>query len=70
MMRDSFTMPTDEYEQLATVRQACLQAGTEVKKSQLLRAGVALLARMSAAEVTGLVGELPVIKTGRPKKRK
>ncbi len=70
VVRDSFTMPKSEYEQITTMKAACLASGVSVKKSELIRAGIGLLARMSADEVVTLVGELPVIKTGRPKKRK
>lgn len=70
VVRDSFTMPKSEYEQITTMKAACLASGVSVKKSELIRAGIGLLARMSADELIALVGELPVIKTGRPKKRK
>ena len=66
LVRDSFTMPEQEYAVLATVKQACLKAGFEVKKSELLRMGVALLGQLDAASLRAVLAELPQLKTGRP----
>ena len=67
LVRDSFTMPEAEYAVLAQAKQACLKAGVEVKKSELLRIGVALLGRMDAAALKKALAGLPIIKTGRPR---
>jgi hypothetical protein len=66
LVRDSFTMPEQEYAVLATVKQACLKAGFEVKKSELLRIGVALLGQLDMASLRAVLGSLPQLKTGRP----
>jgi len=66
LVRDSFTMPDGEYAVLATVKQACLKAGFEVKKSELLRIGVALVGRLDTATLRQVLGSLPQLKTGRP----
>ncbi|MFS2026995.1 hypothetical protein ACL58G_25735 [Massilia sp. GER05] len=66
LVRDSFTMPEQEYAVLATVKQACLKAGFEVKKSELLRIGVALLGQLDTASLRAVLGSLPQLKTGRP----
>jgi len=66
LVRDSFTMPEQEYAVLATVKQACLKAGVEVKKSELLRVGVALLGRLDVADLRAVLASLPQLKTGRP----
>jgi hypothetical protein len=49
LVRDSFTMPEGEYAVLAQVKQACLKAGFAVKKSELLRIGVALISQIDLA---------------------
>src|SRR4051812_39231753 len=49
LVRDSFTMPEAEYQGLGDIKKACLKAGFEVKKSELLRIGVALIRKMDAA---------------------
>ncbi|MBQ5948958.1 hypothetical protein [Massilia sp. ST3] len=66
LVRDSFTMPEQEYAVLAEVKQACLRAGIDVKKSELLRIGVALLGQLDLATLKTVLGALPQLKTGRP----
>jgi hypothetical protein len=66
LVRDSFTMPEQEYAVLLEVKQACLRAGIEVKKSELLRIGVALLGQLDVATLQGVLAALPQLKTGRP----
>ncbi|MGH8854449.1 MAG: hypothetical protein ACREWI_09240, partial [Telluria sp.] len=66
LVRDSFTMPEQEYAVLAQVKQACLRAGIEVKKSELLRIGVALLGQVDVATLKAVLAALPQLKTGRP----
>ena len=70
LVRDSFTMPEAEYAVLGAVKKACLKAGFEVKKSQLLRVGVALLQSIEITKLKTLVATLPPLKAGRPKKEK
>jgi hypothetical protein len=70
LVRDSFTMPADEYAVLGEVKKACLKAGVAVKKSELLRVGVALIRKLDAAALKGALEALPVLKAGRPKKGK
>ena len=66
LVRDSFTMPENEYAVLLEVKQACLRAGVDVKKSELLRIGVALLGQLDVATLHGVLAALPQLKTGRP----
>lgn len=68
LVRDSFTMPEEEYAVLGMVKKACLKGGVEVKKSELLRAGVALLKQLDLAALKAVLAGLPQLKTGRPKK--
>ena len=69
LVRDSFTMPDGEYAVLANVKQACLKAGFEIKKSELLRIGVALVGRLDITTLRQVLGSLPQLKTGRPPSR-
>ncbi len=66
LVRDSFTMPEQEYAILADVKQACLRAGIDVKKSELLRIGVALLGQVDIPTLKAVLAALPQLKTGRP----
>jgi hypothetical protein len=68
LVRDSFTMPQEEYAQIALLKERLLAAGVGVKKSELLRAGVAVLAALGDRELKRVVGRVEVIKTGRPAK--
>lgn len=70
MERDSFTMPRDEYAQLAALKARLLALGHPAKKSELLRAGIKLLAAMTDLRLKKAMADVPVIKTGRPKKKK
>ncbi|MFZ6775488.1 hypothetical protein ACO0LD_01560 [Undibacterium sp. Ji83W] len=70
LVRDSFTMPESEYAALGAVKKACLKAGVEVKKSQLLRIGVALLSKTDVPALKKLIAGLAPLKAGRPKKEK
>ncbi|KAF1048834.1 MAG: hypothetical protein GAK35_00100 [Herbaspirillum frisingense] len=67
-VRDSFTMPENEYAVLAQVKKSCLKAGVEIKKSDLLRIGVSLIKNLKIAELKDILGGLTPLKVGRPKK--
>lgn len=68
LVRDSFTLPEDDYALFASLKQRALKGGTDVKKSELLRAGLSMLARADDAEFLTAIGLVERIKTGRPKK--
>ena len=70
LVRDSFTMPEDEYRVLGEVKKACIKAGFEVKKSELLRVGVAMIQKMDLPSLKGMLATLPPLKAGRPKREK
>jgi hypothetical protein len=70
LVRDSFTMPEPEYAVLGEMKKACLKAGIEVKKSELLRVGVALVRTLDIAQLKTILAGLPALKAGRPKKSK
>ncbi len=69
LVRDSFTMPDNEYALIAQVKKACVVAGFEIKKSELLRIGIALLAKMAPASLQQAQQALAPLKAGRPKKK-
>ena len=68
VVRDSFTMPQDDYAKIANLKQSCIKAGLHVKKSELLRAGLRALDTLTVAQLKQAIGKLDTIKTGRPKK--
>lgn len=67
LVRDRFTMPESEYAALGEIKKACLKAGYEVKKSELLRVGVALVRKMDIVALKDILAALPPLKPGRPK---
>lgn len=69
MERDSFTMPKDEYAHIALLKARLTAMGQPAKKSELLRAGIKLLAAMSDNTLKTTLAKIPVIKTGRPNKK-
>ncbi|NMM37993.1 MAG: hypothetical protein HHJ09_10820 [Glaciimonas sp.] len=70
LVRDSFTMPEDEFAVLGKVKKTSLKAGFNVKKSELLRIGVALVDKLSVAQLQSALAGLMPLKAGRPKKDK
>ncbi|HEY4079357.1 MAG TPA: hypothetical protein VGM81_01565 [Burkholderiaceae bacterium] len=70
LVRDSFTMPSDEYAVLGELKQRALKSAHPVKKSELLRAGVKLLAGLGDTALMRALSNVPTIKTGRPKSKK
>ena len=69
LVRDSFTMPENEYALIGKVKKACVGAGFEIKKSELLRIGIALLAQLDLKKLQAAQQALTPLKTGRPKKK-
>jgi hypothetical protein len=70
VVRDTFTMPREDYEQLTILKQRCLDAGVAVKKSELVRAGLLLLASEPTKRFLAAVKAVEPVKTGRPPKSK
>lgn len=68
LVRDSFTIPKDEYGVLAELKQRCIKLEHPAKKSELLRAGIKALAGLSDKSLLAALKAVPSIKTGRPKK--
>ena len=70
LVRDSFTIPKDEYVVIDSLKLRAGKLGQSVKKSELLRAGVKALAAMSDIQFKAALSNVPTIKTGRPKNSK
>lgn len=68
LVRDSFTMPENEYAQIAALKKRMAGLGGDVKKSELLRAGLGLLVALQNKELAAVMAKVERIKTGRPKK--
>ncbi|SDR61748.1 hypothetical protein [Paraburkholderia tuberum] len=70
VVRDTFTMPRADYEKIAVLKQRCLDAGVDVKKSELLRAALLLLESEPTKRLLAAVTAVEPVKTGRPPKSK
>lgn len=70
LVRDGFTMPEQEYALLGQIKKACQAGGIAIKKSELLRIGVAQLAAMDLKKLKAAQAALTPLKAGRPKKAK
>lgn len=66
LVRDSYTIPKNEYEAIVTLKARALKQGMAIKKSELLRAGLMTLAFMSDAAFVKALKDVPTLKTGRP----
>lgn len=68
LVRDSFTMPGNEYQVLQDIKKAALKAGMELKKSELLRIGVGMLKNLTVVQLDKARAALTKLSAGRPKK--
>jgi len=68
LVRDSYAMPDTEYARIGELKKRMAALGNEVKKSELLRGGIAALAALNDAELKAVMGRVERIKTGRPAK--
>lgn len=68
LVRDSFTIPKNEYEVIDQLKTRAARLGRPTKKSELLRAGINLLAGLSDSSFSAALADVPALKTGRPSK--
>ncbi|MBS1130834.1 MAG: hypothetical protein H6R16_1836 [Proteobacteria bacterium] len=68
LVRDSYAMPEAEYAKIAELKKRMSALGSEAKKSELLRGGIAVLAALNDAELKAVMTRIERIKTGRPAK--
>lgn len=55
LVREKFAMPGDEYERLLDLKKHLADQGLPVKKSELVRAGIVLLAALNDDELMALL---------------
>lgn len=66
VIRDSFTMPTGDYEKIAQLKARCLKIGVSMTKGEVLRAGLHALENMSEEALRKVIQSIEKIKSGRP----
>lgn len=69
LVRDSFTMPREDFELIASLKARALEFRRPTKKSELLRAGLQQLAALPEKQLQAALAALRVLPTGRPKKK-
>jgi hypothetical protein len=70
VVRDSFTMPAAEHQLIGALKNRCIGLGVAIKKSELLRAGLAALVRLPDEGLAKVVAAVESVKTGRPPGKK
>lgn len=70
VIRDSFTMPAADHELIGILKTRCLGLGIAIKKSELLRAGLAALERLPDEGLIQVAAAVESVKTGRPPGKK
>ncbi len=66
LVRDSFTIPKEEYAAIEVLKIRAMTLGLAIKKSELLRAGLMALTGLSDAKLRTALVAVPTLKTGRP----
>ena len=66
LVRDSFTIPKEEYAAIEGLKIRAMTMGLAIKKSELLRAGLMALTGLSDAKLKVALVAVPTLKTGRP----
>lgn len=67
MVRDSFTMPSDDFALIERIKARALEWKQPVKKSEVLRVALHALVGLSDARLKAALAALAPIKKGRPK---
>lgn len=66
LVRDSFCMPKGEYAAIDALKARALGMSINVKKSELLRAGLIALQALGDPALKRVLSSVPTLKTGRP----
>lgn len=68
LVRDSFTMPRADFALIQQLKDRAMGFKRATKKSELLRAGLQVLAALDDRSLQIVLAALPALKAGRPKK--
>ncbi|MFY9221199.1 MAG: hypothetical protein WAQ98_00940 [Blastocatellia bacterium] len=70
VIRDSFTLPYDDYQLIELIKDRALKASVSVNKSEVVRAGLLVLQSMSEKDLLIALNSITKIKSGRRSIRK
>jgi hypothetical protein len=68
MVRDSISIPKTEFQALVALKTRAGKLGVEVKKTELIRAGIKILASLTDTSFAEAMRTVPNLKNGRPAK--
>lgn len=68
LVRDSFTMPQQDFDLIASLKRRAIAFGRPAKKSELLRAGLHALTQLDEERLHAALESLIQLKAGRPRK--
>ena len=69
LVRDSFTLPREDFDLIDVLKDRALDFKRPTKKSELLRAGLQLLAGLDQAALRAALDALRPLKAGRPRNK-
>lgn len=70
LVRDSLSIPKDEFEVIAVLKTRAAKLGHSAKKTEIIRAGIKAVAALSDQALLKALQSVPSVKTGRPAKQK
>ncbi len=70
LVRDSFTMPREDFDLIDRIKARAIEFKRPAKKSELLRAGLQVLAALQDTQLRAALDALRPLKAGRPKNKR
>ncbi len=70
LVRDSFTMPREDFDLIDRIKARAIEFKRPAKKSELLRAGLQVLAALPDTQLHAALDALRPLKAGRPKNKR
>lgn len=67
VVRDTFSMPLNDYELIDKVKQRCLRLGLDTTRSEIVRAGIKHLSEIAEDNLTEILAKIVKLKPGRTK---
>lgn len=70
IVREAFTLPENEQEQIEAIRERALRQAVFATKSEVMRAGLLLVSELNDQELTQVLERVEKVRTGRPKSQR
>ena len=67
VVREAFTLPENEQQQIEVIRERALQQAIYATKSEVMRAGLLLVSELDDQQLRQLLERVEKVRTGRPK---